>query len=179
MVSNHHLSYHKQNILSSQDGGPIFNVGRGVEVLSAPAFVSPLPQPLLPHLDQLLPLSSQPQTVFLKGQRLPQQEARSPPWGCLSEPAPSSLQGLEFPPWNSSLFPWLVGPPWPGCASRIPNSRWPPAHCRLCLCQPHLSHKMCLLCLLPPVPPGHSAHSRDRQGKAQVIGLILIISVLQ
>lgn len=86
MVSNHHLSYHKQNILSRQDGGPICNVERGVEVLSASASVSPLPQPLPPHLDQLLPLSSQPQTVFLKGQRLPQQEARSPPWGCLSEP---------------------------------------------------------------------------------------------
>lgn len=93
MVSNHHLSYRKQNILSSQDGGPICNVGRGVEVLSVSAFVCPLPQPLPPHLDQLLPLSSQPQTVFLKGQRLPQQEARSPPWGCLSEP-------LLLPPWS-------------------------------------------------------------------------------
>lgn len=42
------------------------------------AFISPFsPTPLVSHLDQLLPLSSQWEPVFLKGQCLPQQEAQS------------------------------------------------------------------------------------------------------
>lgn len=161
MVSNHHLSYHKQNILSRQDGGPICNVGRGGEIPSASAFVSPLPQPLLPHLHQLLPLSSQPQTVFLKGQRLPQQEAQSPPRGCLSEP-------LLLP--SKVSYPFPRTPPcslgfWAPLSQVLPPTsptpaRPPPSANRM-------SHEMCLPWLLPPVPPGgHSAHSRDLPGRS-------------
>lgn len=45
MMSNHHHFHLKQNILQSQDRGPICNMGRGVEVLSASASVSPPPPP--------------------------------------------------------------------------------------------------------------------------------------
>lgn len=44
-MSNHHLSYLKQNILKGLDGGPICNTGRRAEVLSASAFVSLPPPP--------------------------------------------------------------------------------------------------------------------------------------
>lgn len=173
MISNHHLSYHKQNILSSQDGGPICNVGRGAEVPSASAFVSPLPQPLLPHLDQLLPLSSQPQTVFLKGQRLPQQEARSPPRGCRSFSPPRS----HIPSLALLLFPQLLGLPWPDRASHAPHSHSPPPLHRLpTLPQPSTREPGDVPSLAPPTCATRRPLSplQGLPGKVPVIGLITV-----
>lgn len=48
MVSNHHLSYHKQNILSSQDGAPPVNVGGRVEVCQLLPLSPPLPHSQCP-----------------------------------------------------------------------------------------------------------------------------------
>lgn len=176
MISNHHLSYHKQNILSSQDGGPICNVGRGAEVPSASAFVSPLPQPLLPHLDQLLPLSSQPQTVFLKGQRLPQQEARSPPRGCLSEPLllPSkvSYSFPRTPPVPSASGPSLAR----SCLPRPPLPLAPPLHHQPALPQPSAREPGDVPSLAPPTCATRRPLSPLQRlpGKVPVIGLITV-----
>lgn len=122
-MSNHHLPYHKQNILSSQDGGPRCSLGRRGEVVSF-CLCLPLPQPWHPTRTSCC-LSAAAQTVFSRAALAPQ-EAQSPPRGCLSGPLLLPLR-LTLIPLHTVLLRLLTRPCLPMSLAPLPAAHEPGA----------------------------------------------------
>lgn len=110
MMPNHYLSYHTQNILSSQDRAPSVIWGEVVRFCQLLPLSPPLPNPRVPHLHQQLLLSSQPCQSFSRPSACPNRKhGHHPPLPLRVSPRLGGLIAIPLP----SLFPPLLGPPRP------------------------------------------------------------------
>lgn len=166
-MSSHHLSYLKPNILKDLDGGPICNMGRRVEVLSASAFVSPPPPRRCPTYTSCSLSVARPSHLSQGPALAPTGSELAAPAASHSLPSPQNSRvhslGLLVVPSASGPSLSLLVRPLPRCV-RAPL---PPARCRA------PPQPRGLLQLLSPVssvrPLGHPG---DCQGKAEVTLLL-------